>query len=274
MVGGLVRTVRSELAQHNGPWINTEQYSTPIYTVGGDQPRVRVTLDRSLPSLQEAIDAVPIPAGAEPAAGTDGQMVVWQPATDSMWEFWQMKKVAGEWHAAAAGAMDHVSTNPGHFSSAAWPGARPWWGATATGLPLVGGLITLDELRRGTIDHALAIGIPDPRAGTWSWPATHGDGDNPASDSLPEGAHLRLDSSLPIDSLDLPPVTRTLAEAAQRYGIVIRDRSGVVAFYGQDPGPGAGDPYPKLFQNRYPSELLAAFPWRRLQVLKLHLQRP
>ncbi len=222
--------------------------------------------------MQEAVDAVPIPFGAKPAAGTDAQMVVWQPATDTMWEFWRMIKQAGEWHAAAAGVMDHVSTNPGRFSSAAWPGAQPWWGATATGLPLVGGLISIDELRQGTIDHALAIAIPDPRAGAWSWPATHGDGDNPDPDSLPEGARLRLDPSLRISSLNLPPVTRALAEAAQRYGIVIRDRSGVVAFYGRDPGPGGADPYPTLFGSRYPYELLADFPWRRLQVLKLHLQ--
>ena len=73
--------------------------------------------------MQEAIDAVPIPAGAKPAAGTDRQMVVWQPTTDTMWEFWRMRKQAGEWHAEAAGAMHHVSTNPGHFSPAAWPGA-------------------------------------------------------------------------------------------------------------------------------------------------------
>ncbi len=62
-----------------------------------------------------------------------------------------------------------------------------------------------------------------------------------------------------------------MAEAAQRYGIVIRDRSGVVAFYAQDPKPSGRDPYPAIFGGTYPDELLAKFPWGRLQVLKLHL---
>ena len=105
MVGGLVGEVQSELTHHFGPWINTRQYSTPVYTVGAHQPTVGVTLDRDLPDLQQAISAVPIPPGAKPAAGSDRHMVVWQPATDRMWEFWRMRREGGHWHAGAAGAM-------------------------------------------------------------------------------------------------------------------------------------------------------------------------
>ena len=95
MVGGLVGEVQSELTRHFGPWINTRQYSTPVYTVGAHQPTVRVTLDRDLPDLQEAISSVPIPPGAKPAAGSDRHMVVWQPDTDRMWEFWRMRRAGG-----------------------------------------------------------------------------------------------------------------------------------------------------------------------------------
>ncbi len=69
-------------------------------------------------------------------------------------------------------------------------------------------------------------------------------------------------------------MTRMMAEAAQRYGIVVRDRAGVVAFYAQDPTPTGRNPYPGIFRSRYPDELLAKFPWARLQVLKLHLHGP
>ena len=62
MVRGLVDEVRAELARNYGPWINTSQYSTPLYTVSRRQPRVHVKLDRDLPDMQKAIDAVPIPA--------------------------------------------------------------------------------------------------------------------------------------------------------------------------------------------------------------------
>jgi hypothetical protein len=272
LVRGLVAEVDSELFRHYGPWINTKEYSVPIYTVGAAQPTVRVTLDRAAADLQQAIAAVPIPAGARPAAGSDRHMVVWQPATDTMWEFWRMALLPDGWHAGAAGAMRGVSTNPGYFTPDAWLGAQPWWGATATALPLLGGLMTIAELQRGRIEHALAMAIPHPRAGAWSWPASHSDGDGRAPDSLPEGARMRLDPALNLKKLNLPPITRMIAEAAQRYGIVIRDSAGVVTFYGEDPSPTGGNPYPKLFGNQYADQLLSKFPWRSLQVLKLDLR--
>ena len=272
MVRGLVSEVKSELARHYGPGINTRQWSAPVYTVGPSQPTVRVALDRNLTDLQSAINSVPIPPGAKPAAGTDKHMVIWQPATDTMWEFWRMELRPDGWHAGAAGAMHHVSSNPGYYTPDAWSGAQPWWGATATGLPLLGGMMMIDELQRGSIDHALAMAIPHARAGVWSWPATHGDGDSSDPNSLPEGARLRLDPTLNLKTLNLPPLTRMMAEAAQRYGMVIRDRAGVVAFYGEDPSPTGSNPYPQIFGNQYPDQLLSKFPWRSLQVLKMSLR--
>ncbi len=279
MVGGLVDEVHAELAGHYGPWINTSHYSTPIYRVPADQPTVHVTLDSpghtGLESLQQAIDAVPIPPGATPAAGSDEQMVIWQRSSDSMWEFWEMEQGSDGWHAGAAGAIQHLPTSPGYYTHNSWPGSQPWWGATATGLPLIGGLITIPELQQGHIDHVLAMAIPHPRRGMWSWPATHGDGDSTDPTSLPEGARLRLEPNLDIDSLNLPPFTKMLADAAQRYGIVIRDNGGSnLAFFGQDPTPTGTDPWQRVYGSRYPSWYLARFPWDRLKVLQIHKQKP
>jgi hypothetical protein len=275
MVAGLHAEIRRELGRDYGPWINTRQYSTPVYRVSGSVRRVHVDLDRHLPAMQAAIDAVPIPKDASPAAGTDHHMVIWQPATDKLWEFWKMRRRRDGWHARAAGAIADVSDSSGHYSPKSWPGAEPWWGATATGLPLVGGLMTLGELRRGQIDHALAIAIPDPRAGVWSAPATHGDGTSADRRALPEGARLRLDPRLKLGTLGLPPVTLMIARAAQRYGLIVRDRAPIVTFYGQDPQSGGGQsPYRSLFKSESPASLLARFPWGRLEVLKTHLEGP
>ncbi len=41
--------------------------------------------------------------------------------------------------------------------------------------------------------------------------------------------------NIDIASLNLPPIDRMLAQAAQTYGIVVRDQGGAVTFYGQDP---------------------------------------
>ncbi len=187
-------------------------------------------------SLQRAFEKVPLPEDAEPAPGVDGHLTVWQPATDKLWEFFQMRREADGWHASWGGAIQHVSQSAGYYTRASWPGGQSYWGATGTSLPVAGGVITVGELSRGSIDHALALNIPEVRAGEFSWPAQRSDGESRAPDAIPEGARFRLDPRLDLGRLDLPPVVLAIARAAQRYGIVLRDRSSTVAFYAEFPG--------------------------------------
>ena len=258
--------IRRQLATTN-PWINTTTYSTPVYTVPGAQPTVRVKLDTTSAPLQQAFEQVPIPAGARPAAGSDAHMVVWQPATDTMWEFWLASQKADGWHARWGGRMTGVSQNPGYFTA-----PNPGWGATATSLPLLGGLMRTTELQAGRIDHALAFAIPHTKLWkSWSWPAQRSDGDTDSADAIPEGARFRLPANLDIDALKLPPVTAAIAKAVQRYGMVLRDKSGAVSFYAE--APTGADPYPALFKT-YPNLLFAKFPWDRLQALRTDMRGP
>jgi len=260
-VADLTRQVRTY-----APWINTTRYSSAVYTVPAGQPTVRVTLDKHDPSLQAAWDRVPIPRGARPAAGTDRTMIVWQPSSDTMWEFWLARRPRDGWHARWGGRMEHVSRSPGYYT------APPRWGATATSLPMLGGMMRLDELRRGRIDHALAIALPEVRADVYSWPAQRTDGTVGRAGAIPEGTRFRLDPALDLDRLRMSPLVRAMARAAQRYGVVVRDRAGSVAFYAEDPTPTGSDPYRRLFGGRYPSALLAQFPWAHLQALRTALR--
>jgi hypothetical protein len=170
--------------------------------------------------------------------------------------------------------MRDVSAAPGVYNRHAWPGSQPWWGASASSLSIAGGLITFEDLAHGEINHALAISLPEVRAGAYASPARRSDGTSPNPLTLPEGAHLRLDPRLDLASLHLPWLTRIVAEAAQRYGIFVRDRAADVTFYAQDPTPTGRDPYGGAhgyYRGRSPIELLAHFPWRRLQLLKMKL---
>ena len=260
-----VADMESQLAVGN-PWINTTYYSTPVYTVGARQRTVRVVLDTAYKPLQNAWRKVPLPRDARPATGTDEHAVVYQPARDRMWEFWHLHRVHGRWHARWGGEMDHVSRNPGYYT-----GAHRTWGATATSLPLLGGLIRIGELRRGRIDHALAIAVPRPRAGSFRWPARRTDGWIHDTGAITEGMRFRLDPTVDIAALHLPPIVRMLAEAAQRYGLVVRDKSANVAFYAEDPTPLGWNPYAGptgFFGGQYPNRLLEQFPWSRLQALR------
>jgi hypothetical protein len=240
-----------------------------VFSVPAGQPTVRVKLDTTSPALQQAFEQVPIPDGAKPAAGGDAHMVVWQPGTDTMWELWLASRKADGWHARWGGRMEHVSQNPGYFTA-----PNPGWGATATSLPLLGGLMRVSELQAGSIDHALAFAIPHTRLWkAWSWPAQRSDGDTDSPDAIPEGARFRLPADLDIDALKLPPVTAMIAKAVQRYGMVLRDKSGSVSFYAEDPTPLGANPYPGLFKT-WTNLLFAKFPWDRLQALRTDMRGP
>jgi hypothetical protein len=126
----------------------------------------------------------------------------------------------------------------------------------------------------GQINHALAMALPDVRVGVYASPAQRTDGVDTEPLALPEGAHLRLDPNLDLASLHLPRLTLMLAEAAQRYGIVVRDYAANVTFYGQDPTPTGTNPYTGpngYFEGESPSQLLITFPWSHLQLLKMEL---
>jgi hypothetical protein len=255
----LVGELGRQVTQY-GPWINTTAYSVPVYTVPAGQPTVPVKLDvPNYLTLQQDFSAVPLPANAVPAKGTDAHLTVYQPSTNTLWDMWKASKQADGWHFRWGGKLTGVSTSPGY-----WPNAM---GATATSLPLLGGLIRISELQAGVIPHALALAIPQMKAKSFVWPAQRTDGTSTLANAIPAGTRFRLDPALDVEALPLKPAAKVIARAAQRYGIVVRDTAGAVTFFAEDPTRTGTNPYPALFGVQYASQLLANFPWSRLQVV-------
>jgi hypothetical protein len=277
------RSLVSELMRQrrfSTPWVNTTTYSTPVYTVGPataaapvhvDTPSALFSSPADAEALRPRLGAVPIPDGARPAAGVNRHMVVWQPSTDTMWELWNAHRVPDEpspwktdsilgWHAAWGARIDRASSNAG-------TGQAPF-GATASGLPLMGGLIRLSEWRSLKIRHALALGIHDIAADSPVWPANRTDGGYRGRGAIPMGTRFRLDPRVDIDSLRLSPAGRAIALAAQRYGMVVRDHADKsFALYGEDPAPTGQNPYPRVFGGLRPDQVLRGFPWRQLEAV-------
>jgi len=281
-VARLNREVERELQEGIGPWIDASRCSAPLHVVSAGQAAVHVRLTDSGESwragLARAFRRVPMPPGAEPSDCSDAQLTVWQPETDKLWEFFHLRKEKKGWQADWGGAMRNVSLSGGFYDSHSWAGlSTSDWGATATSLPVAAGIMRIVELREGTIDHALAMNVPTARAGEFSWPAQRTDGIGSASD-LAEGARLRLDPDLDLASLDLPPLTRAMAEAAQKFGIVVRDQTGPgngISFFGE-PSKTQSRPYARaggFYGGMTPTELLSSFPWTHLELLKMNLCR-
>jgi hypothetical protein len=258
-----------------GVWLNWSQYSVPVYRIPAGQPTVPVTLDSNSPALAQAWQAVPIPSAATPAPGSDASAVIYQPSTDKMWEFWQLSKHGDGFHARWGGAMANVSTNAGYYSPLSWFGLtsqQGWdWGSSASSLPAIAGLMTISELKSGHINHALSVAMP--QACKWYvWPAQRTDGASSDSNCLPEGAHLRLDPNIDLASLNLSPMALMMAQAMQKYGIIVHDTTNSsVTFYAEQPSDGT-DPYdgPKgIFAGAPEWQFLRTIPWNHLQLLKL-----
>jgi hypothetical protein len=307
----LANLVALKATHRTYPFINTTEYSTPVYRVQASAPKQPITIDPGAPwqqSLIDSIDAnggVPFPPGAQPAAGTDGFITVYDADSQVLYEFWhasspQMNAPGckplpwkgnppcyqdSRWHADAGGVMDHVSTDPGFFSVNSWPGLTGTegynWGATATSLPAVGGLITFADLSSGVIPHAVAGAFSNSCFGYFMAPAQRHDGTDLSPACLPEGAKLQLDPAYNVDADANPPLTKAVERAAQTYGIIIRDNAGgAFTFAGQDPRTEPANPYTSgpgvggvdnggrgYFGGVLASQLFRKFPWRRLRVI-------
>lgn len=104
-------------------------------------------------------------------------------------------------------------------------------------------------------------------------PATDSDGTIKSKTALPEGARLRLDPSLDLDSLDLTPSEKTIARALQKYGMYLADNGGDsgIGIYAVDPRSVLNNPYEGLLPDEnYPE--LSGIPLGKFQVLKLPKQ--
>jgi hypothetical protein len=282
----LIDQINDSLAIGTGPasagvWVNQDQYSVPVYTVPPDQPTVAVTPNPQRADLAAQWSAVPLPPDAKAAAGTDAALLVWQPSTDTLWEFWQFKRDAtGKASAVYGGRMTNVSQQEGQFTDPpTGPGAG--FGTNATSIAELAGLQRIEEIRRGVIDHAIDFQVATPRGRAgWCWPAQRTDGYLTSKDpaAIPGGARFRFPSTFDLDAYaadpahPLTPYALIVAKAIQKYGMVADNSAGVVSFVAEDPTPTGTNPYPGFWANKYPNAqpngVFANFPWSHLQVLQ------
>lgn len=279
MVGDILRMIREnperppDPNRHPGVYMSAyHDYGTPIYTVPRDQPRVRVKHPAGdNPAFQAQIESVPLPPDAQPQSGTDKNLVVWQPSTDTMWDFWQLRKnVLGEWEAAYGGRMDNVSQNEGMWEPP--PNGPGKFGASATSIAMLAGAPRIEEMKRGVIDHVVDFAIRGAQGyDGWCWPAQRTDPPHVRRDSaaIPAGTRFRFPADLDLTQYNLTPFGLMWARAIQKYGMVLRDSGDGFGFWGEDWTPTGVDPYPTLWGGKAPNEggVFMNIPWDKLQAL-------
>ncbi|WP_052465849.1 hypothetical protein [Mobilicoccus massiliensis] len=278
----MIDNLRSQIEPHYGgiAGLNTHQYNPVLYVVDESTPRTTVEFDdcqdkgSTPPGLFDGakhfVD-VPVPEDARTSVGTDSTITLWSPSTDQLWEFWVMKRADKGWSACWGGRIDHVSTSPGYFPAP--------YGVSASGLVTTGSMITVEEARRKQIDHAIGIALISPARWDRFWyPAQRSDGPDASPDAIPEGARLRLDPNLDVDSLQLTPLGKAVAKAAQKYGFIVVDTAGSVAVMAESGIPWkqktGTDPWPKILGGTPTYKQLENFPWDKVEVIAPNYGKP
>ena len=105
-------------------------------------------------------------------------------------------------------------------------------------ITFMGGQIAVDELRHGVINNVIGIALVETEhSNIYSWPANRSDGYNPLHlpNRIPEGLRFRLDPSVDVGTLQIHPIAKIVAKAAQTYGFVVWDRAGAVRSRAENP---------------------------------------
>lgn len=256
--------------------VNTEHYNSSFVVADADTPRHRLEFDNCQnkpdvpPGLYDGpayFADVPVPEEAIPAKGTDGALAIWDPSTDQVWEFWQMKQTAdGQgWSACWGGRLDDASKSNGTFP---YP-----WGTSASGLVTVGSMISLKEAEAGKIEHAMSLGLKSIARSPIVVPANRTDGQSDSPSAPPMGTRLRLDPSVDVDALDLTPLGKAVAEAAQTYGFIVAETAHTVSI-GAESGQmieaeTGKDPWEPILGDVPWYSQLENFPWDKVEVVQL-----
>ena len=257
---------------------NAHQYNVSFYTASPTTPRVNVKWEDCqgkgyVPDgILEQFSQVPMPADALTSPGSDAGITIYSPSLDKVWEFWKAYKRADGWAACWGGRMDNVSTTPN-------PYFLNGFGATATGMLNAGGAVSMADVAKGSIDHVIALNLYEPAMwNNFSWPAQRSDGFSSALGAIPEGTRLRLDPSINVDALQLHPVAKMIAKAAQKYGMVVVDKAGCVAIIAESPvgvqAKTGTDPWPSLLGGTPDYAVLQNFPWSKMQAMPRDFGKP
>lgn len=253
-------------------YINLRRWTVPVVDETNGSPTTMVCRQPPLPPLNDGTDnralcgdgwlvqqlTVPAAGGRDdPHPEFDGWYTILDRGAAVGYDLWRARRATGGAGEISYQFMRRWDLNGPGFLAPNRVSAR------GSGLPLFAGLILPEEIQAGRIDHALAISVPAPAQRIYVQPASSTDGVG-ETDSLPEGARIRLKSSVTLRSIQgryvdlrcnnplfglrndqrkklckryrFPTATNRRAAAAiitalHRYGAIVVDRARVPTLY-------------------------------------------
>jgi hypothetical protein len=186
------------------------QYGIPFTTVGAGQKRVPVSFDYADESDK---GPYPIPADVPLENGSDSHALVVDRDACKLYELFAAEKQndGASWHAGSV-AIWSLRSNKLR--------PRGWTSADAAGLPILPGLARYDDVRRGSIDHALRFTVSQTR-NAFVFPARHFASSLTDPDLPPMGMRFRLRASFDVSKY--PRQARIVLVALKRYGMLVSD---------------------------------------------------
>ena len=197
-------------------------YGIPFNVVDGAHPRVNLTFEYSPESDHAAYPFGPdtsIEGG--PGAGGDRHAIMIDASSCTLYELYNARYNGPTTSTAGSGATWSLRGNA----------LRPptWTSADAAGLPIFPGLLRVEEVQAGSVQHAIRFTAQQTDR-SFVWPARHqaGAAANPALP--PMGARFRLHAGF--DDSRYSPATRAVLSAMKQYGMILADNGSNWYFQG------------------------------------------
>jgi hypothetical protein len=244
------------VAHATSPNVPLHQWAVSVAEAHSGDTRYRVACTtRGWKCTLHVFGSIPIPVTAWPDPSDDGHLTVYDPRVHHEWDMW---RAVPAWSAAAGSS--ELTRGDGVIPDGVASG-------DAANLPLLGGLIRPEEILQGHIDHALVFGIPGVGPGPPVCPATHNTPTTSDPNGPREGQRFQLDPSVNVSALPIPVWAKTIARAIQVYGMYLRDNSGTLTVYAENPISRGYDAWANVGLRGIASAPLAGIPWADLRAL-------
>lgn len=238
------RAMIDDFAARGPLHVNLKAWSIPVYFVDADATPKHDVGD-SRPGIYgagfEFPRRIPIPddAVASPPVGddSDNHLSIVDRAKHLEWGLWAARRDAsGRWFTGLGAVTDLASTGV----------AVPWFAAQreldshrarASGFPLIAGLMLVDEIKAGRIDHALVFAYDHCRTGVFVSPASTAQVTVPGtanSRGIPMGGRIQLDPAWDVERSGLSATGKIIARALQTYGAFCGDYAGANVIYAEN----------------------------------------